>query len=82
MKNDTSKYILKEGNKIVYVGITNDPGRRETQHRNDGKKFDKMEKVGHVCTRKGAENWETERLESYMKSQGRLPKYNETTTGK
>ena len=28
-KRDTYKYELKQGNKVVYVGITDDPGRRE-----------------------------------------------------
>lgn len=54
MAKDTSKYVLKQGNKIVYVGITNNPERREAEHRQD-KNFDKMELVGRKSTRDGAE---------------------------
>ena len=57
MAKDTSKYVLKKGNKIVYVGITNNPERREAEHRQD-KNFDKMELVGRKSTRNGAEQWE------------------------
>ncbi len=30
---------LNDANKVVYLGITNNPEPREQQHRNDGKKF-------------------------------------------
>jgi len=82
MPRDVYKYELKQGNKIVYAGITNDPTQRETQHR-QGKTFDKMQIIGRVSTREGAEKWETGRLKIYMKNHnGELPKYNKTTTGK
>ena len=32
-KRNTYKYELTKGNKVVYVGITNNPGRREAEHR-------------------------------------------------
>jgi predicted GIY-YIG superfamily endonuclease len=35
MQRDTYKYELKDGKKVVYVGITNDPERREAQHRQE-----------------------------------------------
>ena len=44
------KYELKEGNKVVYVGITNNPDRRENEHLLEGKNFDKMDIVGRVST--------------------------------
>lgn len=82
MPRDTYKYELKQGNKVVYAGITNDPIRRETQHRQD-KDFDAMKIVGRASTRSGAEQWETDRLETYMRNhKGELPEYNKTTTGK
>lgn len=34
-KRNTYKYILKDGNKIKYVGITDDPQRRESEHKRD-----------------------------------------------
>ncbi len=79
---DTSKYILKQGNKIVYVGITNDPQRREAEHRQD-KDFDKMEIIGRTCTRQSAEQWETDRIETYMSNHGgNTPIYNKNSSGK
>ena len=42
---DTYKYELRNGNKVVYVGITNDLGRREAEHRNEGMKFTSTTKI-------------------------------------
>jgi predicted GIY-YIG superfamily endonuclease len=82
MQRDTYKYELKDGKKVVYVGITNDPERREAQHRQE-KNFGTMNIVGRASTREGAEQWETQRLETYMNNhKGDLPKYNQTATGK
>ena len=57
-KRNTYKYELTKGNKVVYVGITNNPGRREAEHRQN-KNFDKMKIVGNVSTLDGASQWET-----------------------
>lgn len=46
------KYELKKGNKLVYVGITNNPERRKSEHLLEGKDFDKMNLVGRVSTLK------------------------------
>jgi len=82
MKRSTQKYELKQGNKVVYVGITDNPAQREIQHRQT-KNFDTMKIVGRSSTRGGAEQWETDRLDTYMKNhKGELPKYNQTKTGK
>lgn len=55
---DTYKYILKDGNEIVDYGITNDLERREQEHRSEGLKFTKMEKVGIATTREAAGAWQ------------------------
>lgn len=82
MSKDTNKYLLKQGNKVVYVGITDNPERREAEHRQD-KNFDKMELVGRKSTRDGAEQWEADRIKTYMKNHGGdTPKYNKNTSGK
>ena len=82
MARDTVKYELTKGHKTVYVGITDNPERRETEHRQD-KDFDKMKIVGRKSTRDGAEQWETDRIQTYMKHHnGATPKYNKNTTGK
>ena len=81
MGRDTSKYVLTKGNKIVYVGITNDPVRREAEHHQD-KDFDAMKIIGRKSSRESAEQWETDRIETDMDNhKGETPKYNKTTTG-
>jgi len=47
--------------------ITDDHAGREAQHRQD-KDFDKMRIIGAKPTRSGAEQWETERIHTYMKN--------------
>mgnify|MGYP003300184612 CR=1 FL=1 len=81
-KRDTYKYELTRGNKVVYVGTTQDPKRREQEHRQD-KDFDKMRLVGNVSTQGGASQWETERIQTYMKNHnGKTPEYNKNEHGK
>jgi len=75
---DTSRYKLKEGNEIVYIGITDDPKRRESEHKSEGKEFSKLEKVGPTVTRESAFKWESESIKKYKKSHGgKSPKYND-----
>ena len=38
----TFNYDLKDGSKIIYQGITQDPSAREEQHRQEGKRFSHM----------------------------------------
>lgn len=81
-KRDTFRYCLKEGNKIVYIGITNNFERRFVEHEKV-KEFRTMQKVGPKVSRDTAEKWESERLNTYSKNhQGRLPEYNKTKNGK
>ncbi|WP_293654046.1 GIY-YIG nuclease family protein [Thiolapillus sp.] len=80
-KQDTVTYELKQGNKVVYVGTTNDPERREQQHREDGKKFGHMNVTSRRMTEDGAKKKETDRLATYRKNQGRNPKYNKDSDG-
>jgi predicted GIY-YIG superfamily endonuclease len=78
-KRTYKRYELKGGRKVVYVGITDNPERRESEHRQDGKKFTKMNVIGSVVTQNSAEKWEEERLQSYRKHHGgKNPKYNKT----
>ena len=51
-KRDTYKYELTQGNKVVYVGITNNTERREAEHRQD-KDFTTMRIVGRPSTLSG-----------------------------
>lgn len=80
---DTYKYILKDGNEIVYYGITNDLERREQEHRSEGLKFTMMEKVGIATTREAAGVWEETSILQYKETHGgRRPRYNQNDSGK
>ena len=78
---DTVTYELKNGNKVVYVGTTNDPERRVQEHIGDGKKFSHMNVTSRRMTETGAMKKETQRLETYRKNQGANPKYNKDSDG-
>ena len=82
-KRDTTKYVLKDKNEVVYVGITNDLERRTQEHKAEGMKFTSVTKVGNNTTREGASNWETVRIQTYMQNHnGATPKYNKNDNGK
>ena len=55
-ERDIIKYQIKDGNEIVYYGITNDLERREQEHRSEGMDFTSIEKIGNVTTRDAASN--------------------------
>jgi len=81
MKRNTSKYQIKQGNKIVYVGITNDLERRRQEHIRSGKRG-KIEQIGIKTTRDAARTWERNRLAIYRRNHGgKNPLYNETDNG-
>lgn len=80
---DTSKYVLRQGNKIVYVGITNDLERRTAEHEREGMKFTAVDKIGRQTTREAAEDWETARIHQYQENHGgETPMYNQNSSGK
>ena len=81
-KRDTVTYDLKQGNKVVYKGITNDTERRVQQHRADGKKFSKMVITSRKITEDGAKMKESGNLKTYRRSHGgRNPNYNKDSDG-
>ena len=80
---DTNKYLLLRGNKVVYIGTTNDMARREIEHRASGKEFTNMVKVGNITTADAASRWETERIHTYKVNHGGArPEYNLNDSGK
>ena len=82
-KRDTFKYELKDNNRLVYAGITNDIERRAAEHQAEGMKFTSVTKVGNITTREGASKWETDRIRTYMQNHnGATPKYNKNDNGK
>lgn len=81
-RRKTYKYELKDRNSLLYVGITDNPERREQQHRQD-KDFGHMTIVGNRTTRDAAEKWEEERIRTYMNNHwGETPPMNKNETGK
>ena len=83
MKNrKTVNYNLKQGNKVVYKGTTNDLEKRAQEHRAGGKEFSNIEKVGRAKTEQGARVAEAKQLATYRKNHGGgNPKYNKTKNG-
>jgi len=81
-KFDTVTYDLKKGNEIVYRGTTNDTERRESEHCESGKKFDKMVITSRKMTESGAQKKESEMLKTYRNGHsGSNPKYNKSDDG-
>ena len=81
-KRDMVTYDLKKGRKIVYRGVTNDPGHRMQQHLADGKKFDKLVVTSRKMSEEGAKKREKENLQTFRRShKGRNPSYNKDSDG-
>lgn len=60
-KHDTYKYHLKQGDKIIRSGITNDLHRREKELKRDYGKDVHVHQVGKRTTREDAREWEKKR---------------------
>jgi len=81
-KRNTITYDLKQGGKILYRGTTNDPERREQEHRAEGKKFTKLTVTSQRMTEEGAKQKEIEDLQKFRQGHGgKNPKYNDDTDG-
>jgi predicted GIY-YIG superfamily endonuclease len=77
-KRDTYNYNLYDGKKKVYVGITDNPDRREQEHIQDNKRFTRMDVQKPAVSRNTALEREQEALERFQRSHGgRTPKYND-----
>lgn len=78
----TVTYDLKRGNEVVYRGTTNNPEKREEQHRSEGKRFDKLTVTSRKMTDEGAKNKESENLQTYRSGHGgKNPPYNKDDDG-
>ncbi|MBQ9439986.1 MAG: GIY-YIG nuclease family protein [Paludibacteraceae bacterium] len=81
-KRNMTRYELRDGNKVVYVGITNDPERRSQEHSVD-KDFTRLVPIGPKVSPETAERWEEDRIATYKKNHhGNRPKYNQNDSGK
>lgn len=80
---NTYRYNLRNGNRIVYKGITNDLERRTAEHLADGMDFSRVEKVGPTETRETDEAWEADSIDQYKQNhQGKRPLYSKNDSGK
>ncbi len=74
---DTYNYTLTgRHGEDLYHGITNNPERREAQHRASGRRFVNLVCDPFPCPRDTALRRERDRIETYKRNQGRKPKYN------
>ncbi len=60
-RKDTYRYQLKDGNRIVHIGVTSDPARREVEHRTRWPSA-RINTVGTKTTRAEALRWERTKL--------------------
>lgn len=77
-KQDTVNYTLRQGRKVVYKGITNNPKRREAEHRNEGKRFTSMT-TSRKLSRSTAKKREKAGIKKFKSNTGRNPRYNKIT---
>ena len=74
-------YILQDWRgRTTYVGITNSPRHRASQHRKNGKRG-RLVVVKKKMTRRQARDWEAQRLAAHRRRHGRNPRYNKTLSG-
>ena len=75
-------YTLRgKNNRINYVGITNNPGRRASEHKQAGKSGE-MKVETRKMPRTAAHNWEQSRLDTYRGNHGgKNPSQNRTRSG-
>lgn len=80
-KRKTVTYRLKDGHQTVYIGTTNNPERRQEEHRDAGKRFTRMESTSRRMTEAGATKKEAEQLKNYRSNHGKNPRYNKDSDG-
>ena len=79
---NTVTYDLKRGPEIVYRGTTNDPERREEEHRQEGKHFGHLLVISRRMSEEGAERKEADNLAKYRHGHGgENPLYNDDDDG-
>ena len=75
---DTVTYSLNDGRRKVYIGTTDNPERRVSEHAAEGKRFTRMDVTSRRMTEEGAKRKEADQLAAYRRShKGRNPQYNE-----
>ncbi len=73
---DTYRYTIREGNRIRYIGITDNPKRRAAEHTLKDIPGD-MRVEGPRVSRETAEAWERNRIATYWRRNGQDSLFNE-----
>ncbi len=84
-RRDTVAYsIYDRNNKRTYIGTTNNPRRRASEHAKSGKlrAGGKLVVESSKMTRKSAEKLEGRKIRGYRNRTGKLPKNNSTSNGR
>jgi hypothetical protein len=80
-KKDCYVYELKDSNKVVYYGISNDPDRRVIEHENSDKRFTHINILKGPMYKENADIEETTLIFFYQEShEGKPPRHNEKKT--
>ena len=82
MAEKSRTYALWHRGKKVYIGESEDPVDRAKQHKDDGKKFDRVEITSRPMKPDNAEKRQAQQLKAYRRSHGgKNPPYNKTDDG-
>ena len=76
-KRDTYVYELKDGNTIVYYGISNGPLDRNDEHSRSRKRYTHMRVIRGPMYKENALKLEGDLIQRYQRQHGGIPpKYN------
>ena len=73
-------YTLRDKRRVLYIGRTNDPGRREQEHRTEGKRG-RLQVEEEFSFEIESADYEAAMLADYRETFGRNPEYNKTDSG-
>ena len=75
--------LYDSSGKRTYVGSTNNPARRTSEHAKSGKlaKGGKLKVESKPLSRQAAQRLEAKKIQGYRQRTGSLPKYNRTADG-
>ena len=75
--------IYNSRGKRIYVGSTNNPGRRASQHARDGKlpRGGELVVESRPMSRDAAQQLEARKIQGYQSRTGGLPRHNRTSDG-
>lgn len=76
---DLITYELYDGQELVFVGFSNDPGKAIREQRGKGRRFTKLRIIGTQTSPLKARDSVSSRLKEIKVQHGDTPKYNKLT---